>query len=298
MSKIRMVKAGLLGSSSSLGLNWIYDKKLLDKFSSMNEVLFIPIDHILYKKAKNGFDVYPNTVVGDLDFMGEILYVFNDFLINNEDTSSKNWRNVVYNYIKKDGPYDAYIKKYGTILIEKYEEEISKSLQATTDTDHEDKQLIGLALFTAIYENEKFTNKIEDSLNYVKVFTNYSNIKNFTELLYNLFNDLNNGVNKEQALSNNIVFAPTKYQDKLKHSLHKVETDFFIKNFSGVACDLIQSFPLIYHIVAHSNSWEEALTKNASLGGASSARGILISAIFNIIDGIPEKFHNKLNYKL
>ena len=79
MSKISMIKAGLLGSSSALGLNWIYDKRLLSEFSKGTEVLFIPIDHKLYKKAKTGFAVYPKTVVGDLDFMGEIIYIFNDY---------------------------------------------------------------------------------------------------------------------------------------------------------------------------------------------------------------------------
>jgi len=298
MLKTKMIKASLLGSSSALGLNWIYDKDLLIEYSKDNEVLFTPIDHDLYKKAKNGFDVYPNSVVGDLDFMGEILYLFNNFLEKNTDISASNWRKIVYNYIKDDGPYNSYIEKYGTVLISKFEDELSNDKEPQIHTDHEDKQLIGLALFTAIYGNDKFTNKVEDSLNYAKVFTSYKAIENFTELLFNLFNDLNNGLEKEQALLNNIKYAPKEYQEKLKHSLHKVDTHFFINKFSGVACELDQSFPLIYHLVAHNETWEDALTQNAILGGASSARGIFISAIFNIIDIIPIKYKDMLNTNL
>ena len=298
MSKVKMIKAGLLGSASSLGLNWIYDKKLLSEYSRGNEVLFTPIDHDLYNKAKTAFNVYPETKVGDLDFMGEILYMFNKFLENSNDISLQNWRTEVYNYIKDDGPYNAYIEKYGKVLISKYEDELRKGVEPKVHTDYEDNQLIGLAMFTAIYENDKFTNKVEDSMNYAKTFTNYSPIGNFTELLNNLFNDLKNGVEKEKALQNNIKYAPMSYQDKLKHSLHKVDSYSFIKNFSGVACELDQSFPLIYHLVAHYDNWEAALTQNAILGGASSARGILISAIFNLIDNIPSKYQDKLNYKL
>lgn len=298
MSKVKMIKAGLLGSSSALGLNWIYDKKLLSNYSRGNKVLFTPIDHKLYQKAKNAFNVYPDTVVGDLDFMGEILYIFNDFLVNSDNISSEHWRKTVYNYIKEGGPYNAYIEKYGKVLISNYENEISKGLVPKIHTDYEDNQLIGVVMFVAIYENDNFSDKIADSMNYAKTFTNYHPIAQFTELLFNLFNDLKNGVEKEQALKNNIKFAPVSYQDKLKHSLHKVDSYFFIKNFSGVACELKQSFPLIYHIVAHNDTWEEALTKNAILGGASSARGIIISSIFNIIDDIPNKYIDKLNYKL
>ena len=204
----------------------------------------------------------------------------------------------VNNYISDDGPYNAYIEKYGKVLVSRYSDEVNNGKEPQIHTDYEDNQLIGLALFTAIYENDKFRNKIEDSLNYSKIFTSYLPIENFTKLLFNLFKDLENGVEKEQALQNNIKFAPIDYHEKLKHSLHKVDSYFFIKNFSGVACELDQSFPLIYHLIANNNTWEEALTKNAILGGASSARGIIISAIFNIIDIIPIKYQEKLNYKL
>ena len=298
MSKIKMIKAALLGSSSSLGLNWIYDKKLLSDYAEKNNVLFIPIDHNLYKEAKTGFDVYPNSIVGDLDFMGEIINLFNNFLNNNIDISPKNWRTVVYNYINEEGPYNAYIEKYGKVLVSKYENELINNLEPQIHTDYEDNQLIGLAIFTAIYDNDKFKNKFNNSLYYAKVFTSYLPIENFTELLFNLFNDLKDGVEKEKALQNNIKFAPVEFQEKLKHSLHKVDSYFFIKNFSGVACELDQSFPLIYHLVASSDTWEDALTKNAILGGASSARGIIISAIFNIIDIIPINYQDKLNYIL
>jgi hypothetical protein len=298
MTKIKMIEASLLGSSSALGLNWIYDKELLIKYSKDNEVLFTPIDHDLYNRAKNGFDVYPNSVVGDLDFMGEMLHLFHDFLENNVDISPKNWRKVVYNYIKPEGPYNAYIEKYGKVLISKYEDEIYNDKKPQINTDHVDKQLIGLALFTEIYENDKFINKVEESLKYARILTSYSGIDNFTELLFNLFNDLSNGVEKEQALLNNIKYAPKEYQEQLQHSLHKVDTHFFIGKFSGVACELNQSFPLIYHIVAHNDTWEDALTQNAILGGASSARGILISAIFNIIDIIPIEYRDKLRRKI
>lgn len=297
MSKLKMVDAALLGSSSALGLNWIYDKELLEEYSKDNEVLFIPIDHELYKKAKTGFDVYPKSQVGDLDFMGEILRLFHSFLNDKIDISPSNFRKVVYNYIKQDGVYDAYIESYGNDLIKKYEDEQYNYKEQQIYTDYEDKQLIGLALFTAIYENPKFTDKVSDSLKYAKVFTSYKEIEDFTNLLNHLFDDLKNGVEKEDALLNSIQYAPFDFQEQLKHSLHKVDSHYFIDKFAGVACDISQAIPLIYHIVAHNNSWEDALTQNAILGGASSARGILISAIFNIIDIIPIRYQDKLNTK-
>lgn len=194
MLKTKMIKAALLGSSSALGLNWIYDKRLLSDYSKNNDVLFIPIDHKLYKKAKTGFDVYPESSVGDLDFMGEIIYLFDNFISESENISLQEWRTEVYNYINDEGPYKAYVEKYGKELITRFEDELNNNLEPKLHTDYKDNQLIGLAIFTAIYENNKFKDKVNDSINYAKIFTSYEAINDFTKLLYNLFNDLKNGV--------------------------------------------------------------------------------------------------------
>ena len=149
-----MIKASLLGSSSALGLNWIYDKDLLIEYSKDNEVLFTPIDHDLYKKAKNGFDVYPNSVVGDLDFMGEILYLLHMHLEYSKDISLPSWRNTVFNYIGPSGTYDGYIEQYGKELVQQMITETAKNVKGTLYTNHIDKQLIGPALLLAIFDKD------------------------------------------------------------------------------------------------------------------------------------------------
>ena len=50
--------------------------------------------------------------------------------------------------------------------------------------------------------------------------------------------------------------------------------------------------------MAHYDTWEDALRENVILGGASSARGIFISAIFNKIQGINPEFEDLLKHKL
>lgn len=297
MSKTDIITASLLGSASALGLNWIYDKELLDEYKKDHEVIFIPIDHELYKKAKNGFDVYPNHQVGDLDFMGEVLYKFYEFYNESEDYSPQNWRKEFYNYFNEEGPYSGYIEHYGKDLLLKFSEELNGKKEISVFTDHIDKQLIGPAFLLAMFGSTRAVNKVEDSLTYSQTLTAYKGIRYFDDLLYNVLFDLKKGVDKIKALKSNIFRAPKEYQESLNMALTMNDIDSFITEYSGVACGLEQAFPLIYYIVAHADNWEDALRLNASLGGASSARGMFISAIFNIISGIPKKYLNKLNYK-
>ena len=298
MAKTNMIHASLLGASSALGYNWIYDTRFLKEYTEGKEVLFQPVDHKAYKLAKAAFDVYPSVGVGDFDFMGEVLYLLHMFLKNGKDLTPISWRDTIYNAYKEDSKYDGYIEHYGVDLIEKV---VSSSLHMqipSVYTDYIDKQLIGPALLLAIYENDKFANKVDETLKYSKVLTAYSGVEYFVNLLNNLFNDLNNGVAKFTALKGNIKYAPTEYQEALENSLTATDQNSFIKEYSGVACGLDQSFPLIYYIVNHTNTWEEALRLNAVLGGASCARGIFLSAIFNILDEVPDKYIDKLNKKI
>lgn len=298
MSKTSMIKASLLGCSSALGLNWIYDSKFLNEYIKDKDVLFQPIDHEAYKKAKTSFDVYPDSTVGDLDFMGEVLFQFHSFLKDSDDQSHLSFRSVIYNSFKKDSSYSGYIEHYGEDLIKQVENEIKLNQQPVVYTKHIDKQLAGPALLLAIYELDSINNKIESSIGFAKVLTEYTGVDNFILLLKNLFDDLNNGVDKLKALKQNIHFAPLEYQESLSMALEMKDQTKFIKEYSGVACGLNQSFPLIFNIVANNDTWEEALRMNAKLGGASSARGLFLGAIFNIIDEVPDKYLNLLTHNI
>jgi len=281
----RMITMSLLGSSSSLGLNWIYDKELMSSFSKKNEVLFLPIQHQLYNQAKNGFNVYKNHKIGDLDFMGEVMYIFHKFLISNKNNS--NFKEFLYQHIGPDSEYDGYIEQYGKELI--------KSVSnGKLFTDHVDKQLIGCAMFIIGYAHNL---EIDTIHNYTKVLTAYDQTLNFIHSLNYIFNNINE-TNKTSVLKESIKFLGNDYKGKMEASLTKIDIDEFIKNYSGIACGLEQSFPLIFYIVNISNTYKDALRVNSSLGGASSARGLVIGAIYSITEEVPIDFKSILNKKI
>lgn len=276
----KLIKMSLLGSASALGINWIYDRALLQEFKQNNEVIFLPIQHNLYEKAKNGFDVYPNHKIGDLDFMGEVLYIFHKFIQGNHDSLKQ----FIYDHIGPNSEYDGYIETYGKNLIEN----INNGFE---ETSYIDKQLIGPLMYIIGYANNLSVDEVEK---YSKVLTAYPNTIDFHIALKFIFNNISH-LNKTDVLQKSIMYLPEDYQNSLEHSFDDIDVFEFIDNYSGVACGLEQSFPLIYYIINHTDSYLEALKLNAELGGASSARGLLIGAIYSFLDPFPEEYENTLN---
>lgn len=299
MKKTSMNKAALLGSASALGLNWIYDRDLLQSHKTAgNKMIFEPIDHELYKQAKEGYDVYPNHTVGDLDFMGEVFYFTYMFLDYEEDQSLARYRYLFYEYFRPDYEYDGWIESYGKDLIAKVKDEQESDKDPQEHTDYEDKQLIGLLLLLSVYEKDTLLNKEQEALKFARVFTSYDLIDDLTSAMYYLLVLLDQGVPFKEAALQLEGYLPEPIKTNVLKSLTNIDLDSFIKNHSGVACGLDQSLPLIFYILAHTSTWEEALVLNATLGGASSARGIFISAIASRYLEIPKKYIDKLNYNV
>ena len=298
MSTISIERAALLGSASALGLNWIYDKALLQTHKQEGHpMIFESIDHDLYKQASTSYDVYPNHRLGDVDFMGEVFYLFFMFLEYEKDIDLKRWRKVFYEYFREDYEYDGYIESYGKAFLQQYEAE-KHGQPIQLHTSHVDKQLIGLLFLLGTYSQTKLINKEADALNYAKTLTAYSGINDLTAMLHKLLVLLDGGYDKMAALKDVIMLAPKEYRLALQKALTPIDMDTFIKEYSGIACGLDQSLPLIVYIIAHTNTWKEAMVLNATLGGASSARGIFISAIVSRYADIPAQYHHMLNYQI
>lgn len=297
MKKVSTIKASLLGSASALGYNWIYDRGYLLELSNKKDLLFQPIDHTAYDESTQSFDVYPDFKLGDVDFMGESLYLFSKFLALEYDNDPLKWRNMMYNHIHDNGEYNGYIESFGKDLLSQVKHEQDYSKEPKVFTDHIDKQLIGPVLLLASMDNDDISDKVDTVLAYSKVLTGYTNTKHFLDMLFDVLDNVNE-FNKLDVLKNSLKYAPDEYLVSLEKAISMNDINEFIFEYSGVACGLEQSFPLIYYIVAHYDTWEDALRENVILGGASCARGIFISAIFNKISGINPKFETLLNHTL
>ncbi|QMS84710.1 ADP-ribosylglycohydrolase family protein [Candidatus Xianfuyuplasma coldseepsis] len=297
MNKISIIKSALLGSASALAYHWIYDpQSLMARKNSGYPMIFENIDHDFYKEAKNTYDVYPHHLAGDLDFMGEMLYLTHKFLEKNTDLEE--YRKLLYNSFKEDSPYNGWVEAYVKDFLKVYKDEIDGKRQPQLDTAYVDKQLVGLIYILAVFEKEYITDKVTTAVNFAKTVTSYENIEPLTTFLFNLLKELEQGITIQQALQNCSSIIPELYRDAILKSSEDIDIITFAKEHAGIACGLDQALPLIFYILQHTSSWEEAMVLNATIGGASANRGIFISAIASRYLEIPKEYQSKLNYNV
>ena len=299
MKQTNIHKAALLGSASALGLNWIYDRDLLKQHQlEGHPMIFEEIDHELYKSSEKSYDVYPEHQVGDLDFMGEVYYLTYMFLTYEEDKSLRRYREVLYEYFREDYEYNGYVESYGKDFLAKYKAELDGTKEVAEHTDYVDKQMIGLLYILTVYEDDNIINKELTAQEFAKVLTAYSKVDDLTRALYYLLVLLDQGLPFKEAALQLEEYLPVLYRKDVLIALTDIDLETFLKKHSGVACGINHALPLIFYILAHTNTWEEAMVLNATLGGASSARGIFLSAIASRYLEIPGKYLKLLQYNL
>lgn len=299
MNKTTIHKAALLGSASALAYHWIYDPiKLFERRDSGHPMIFEDIDHDFYKEAKNTYDVYPFHQAGDLDFMGELLYITKRFLDTEQDISLKHYRKMVYDYFNEDSPYNGWIEAYVKDFLTRYKEELDGNKKPQEHTAYVDKQLVGLIYILAVWETDSINDKIATAVDFAKTLTSFENIEPLTTFLFHLLNKLEAGIPLEKALLDCSNDIPEVYRKAILKSSEDIEIVTFAKEYAGIACGLDQALPLIFYILQHTSSWEEAMVLNATIGGASANRGIFISAIASRYYDIPKQYQSKLNYSI
>ncbi len=87
-------------------------------------------------------------------------------------------------------------------------------------------------------------------------------------------------------------------EDKLEtfiQATQMTDSKKYIAKYAGTACHIDHAVPVIFHVVYHSNSFEEGLHLNTKIGGASSDRGMLIGAMLGEVFNVDNAFIKKTN---
>ncbi|MFH5882415.1 ADP-ribosylglycohydrolase family protein [Liberiplasma polymorphum] len=287
----KYLKGALVSNSASLGLNWIYDMPYLEKLAEKEYVLFQKEDPLKYQEAKKSFYSYPHADIGDVSFQGNILKWLYTALKENPELTKEAYQDLVYEHIKPAGDYVGYAEFYGRKLVANKLNELLKSEQAPYT--YNDDQLVGFVPYLVCKE---LGLSKEKTWSLAQAFTNVETFKD----LYSFFDTLLENVAKfplKEALEKAVTLLPKGYLEKGKKAIEVSDTKTFILNHANTACHIDHAVPLIIHIMYHTTSFEDAVTLNTIIGGASSDRGLLLGALLSQIYRVPSDWVNKVNIK-
>lgn len=287
----KAIEAGLMANAATLGIHWIYDHQFLKDLSVKESLLFRVQDHALYRRAKPSYFSYPDQKLGDVSVQGDILKWLYEALENNHDYHIKQYENMLFKQFRPGGNYRGYVETYAKKQVVNT---LNKQLnQDGGDIVINDDHLVGFMPYLACHalginhmkawELAKLYTQDEAYLSYYKMFD---------RLIENM-----KTMDKKDAIKDALEEAPKAYLESLEHAIKDSDTDLFIDNYAGRACEIKQSIPVILHVFSHYDDFEEAIIENAKIGGAISDRNTILGFLLSYVSQVPKSWYNKLKIK-
>ena len=286
----QFIESALIANAASLGLHLINDRELLKSCKADGEILFQVPNKELFEKSNKAFFRYPYAKVGDLSFQGEILHWLYEALSSDKEISRTEYMDLIYQQIKPGGPYKGWVDSFGRKLI------INSLLPTVGDPfppiAQTDKQLVGFVPYLVCKE----LNKPNDYAWYLaQAFTDDPDYNQFFRAFDQLFIKLRTK-SLRQSLEEVISITPYHLQEAIKKGLEFENADEYLAQYAGTEAFLPEAIPLIFHILYHTNSLEEAVEYNILLGGSSADRALLIGAIYSQITKVPAAWRKKVKW--
>jgi hypothetical protein len=271
----------LVADAAALGLHWLYDVERIASVTGIGSAAFMPINQSNYAGTK-GYFAHAKRRDGQLSQYGETLRLAMESTKRHGRFIQSEYQTDFYGHFGPGGDYIGYIDRptLGTLI------NIANDQRMPSGVDDDQHPAIStLPAVVAQHGNDldiinhaiKVTNVNSDATRYAHLFaTTLSHVTEQTEPL-------------EQAL-----VTAAKSSSVLREALATKEIDSIrYGEKTSRACHLKQGMPLSWHILKHTNTFEDAIETNIKAGGDSCGRAIIIGSLAGAaygIDAIPDEW--------
>lgn len=294
-SKEAALLGALVGDAAALGLHWIYDtERTCEVAERHGSAAFVPIVQVNYdgvtsyyvheKRGDGAMSMYGETLRGAIQSMIKTKGVF-DVATYQQD---------YFALFGPDGTYDGYMDHATKGTIKNIE---AGKLDPSGVDDDEHPAITRLPAIVVANQNAKtLPEEVEASIQVTNVQKDSSEYGLVFALV---LKDVLDGNDLIETLEKQAEQAPERIKQSLLDALETDETDSVAySDVTGSACHLPMSVPLSFHILKHTNSYEDAIEENIKAGGDNCGRSIMLGAILGAMygrDGIPEEWVQKTN---
>ncbi len=242
----------------------------------------------MYDEAEVSYFSYPHQQLGDVTVQGDILKWLYQAMKSNPNFSQLDYSKMLYQQFKPGGTYSGYVESYA-------KKHVLKILANSIDVDVQDipvmdDHLVGFMPYLVSKELGLNTKKAWEL---TQVYSQDEDYYTYFKMFDHLF-ELLETKSLKVAIESVINEGPAKYQTALHKAIEMDDPNQFIEAYSGRACAIKYSIPLIIHILYHTDNYEEAVKYNALLGGAVSDRNTMIGAIFAQVSEVPQEWIEKV----
>jgi ADP-ribosylglycohydrolase len=274
-----LVLATLVTDAYCLGTHWIYDETQLVE----NDIIWDELNNPLaiWHKGKSA---------GDFTHYGDQSYWLYEFLKDKNSFDEKEYLNFWFNKMKT---YTGYVDGASRDTILNIENNVTPSGSSSHDLS-----IVGriVPLLKVSKTKEEFLQNVEK---FVKLTHNNKEAIQSADFFANLLLMVleKNDIEKSILQLKNSYDA--HFQDMIQKGLDSKASDTFetIRTF-GPACDINGGFSGVIHLLCKYDNLKDMLISNSKVGGDTSARAMIASAILFANKDISEIPQNWLNLKV
>ena len=274
-----LVLATLVTDAYCLGTHWIYDETQLVE----NDIIWDELNNPLaiWHKGKSA---------GDFTHYGDQSYWLYEFLKDKNSFDEKEYLNFWFNKMKT---YTGYIDGASRDTILNIENNVTPSGSSSHDLS-----IVGriVPLLKVSKTKEEFLQNVEK---FVKLTHNNKEAIQSADFFANLLLMVLEKNDIEKSILHLKSSYDAHFQDMIQKGFDSKASDTFetIRTF-GPACDINGGFSGVIHLLCKYDNLKDMLISNSKVGGDTSARAMIASAILFANKDISEIPKNWLNLKV
>lgn len=267
---IKAIEGALIADASALGCHWIYNQDKLAEIAAAHKGLVSFVERQSdYYANDYSYDAHGKRQNGSNTQYGEALKVAIRALI--AGNGAYNVADHVQHFSSHYGPGGTYVG----YIDHATKQTLIHITQEIEPTGTDDMQLPALASLPAIVVVAP-----ESIDTAIQVTNNNELSRQAGRLMATLLDLVVNGQPLAEALPAAASQAQGPFLELVTEALQTTEKDsqaFGLK--TGIACNLVEAVPLIFHILKHTSSYEAAIEMNNRTGGDNAGRAIVIGAV-------------------
>ncbi|MEP2892704.1 ADP-ribosylglycohydrolase family protein [Tateyamaria sp.] len=280
-----LLLGALVADAACLGLHWIYN---VDRVAAVTarqngQCAFTPVEARNFEGVKTF--AHKDRENGMFTQIGEVLHLAIKSMNANGGTFDvPAYQSAFTAFFGAGGPFVGFMDRPTQGALANIAADVNPS-------GIDDNQTPALARLPAILVGYQGQDQLPDM---IKTAMEVTNINDEATAFSNVFADLATRVMNGEALDDALVAAANGADDIAKadllNALNTTEDDTVVfaglNGLMGRACYLSAASPVVFHILARSSSYQEAIERNILAAGDTAGRAIMLGAIMGRVHGV------------
>ena len=281
LNRDNAIAGTLVADAAALGLHWMYDQTVIQSVETTGDILFREPDSNVFQGRK-GYFAQGGRHAGELSHYGESARLVAQLAIN-KTYDAKAHQQAFFAVFGPCGSFRGYADHATKVLISRIIQDGDELPDASGSTDN---QMPALAVVAGLFAEGHDLAAIMAA---ARVISIHEDVLAGAQVLFNCLEQLSLGA----SLSDSLKDSASTIDHPLSKLLHEaLVLDSYqsreAASHFGLACPVIQSMPVVWHLLKHGEDFESVVRDNIRCGGDNCGRALAAGAVAGYAFGVPD----------